>query len=553
MAQNKWEADKIKLHNLVKAFMIEGKVATDPFLHATIDAPGGFLLEWWSIFWDIFIARNTPRLEQQQQLKMQQLQLMQHCNVQLQQRNSNHPALPGTVSAMNSEAMMGQSSAILLALKLYEERMKNAHSVDSEPSTALIDSNRILYLETLGTNQLHVVQQIQSRTPLTTFLHSGLNQGVTGLPLKGWPLTGMDPLCPTLGVQIQKSNMQSQNQFHLASQQDQFLAQAQSQSSIGNSTNYRELDPRRLSQINRVSLNSKDVIRYANLVTIHQLKMTEVQHSPSQQEHIQQQLPQNSNRKTKQHSSSGAANSTVIGTTVSPSPNSPPSIHTSGDGMTTTSGLYHVNSGSKSMMIYGPDGTSLAPSSSMLPSYSLQAYTGHSSPVIALDFRPKKQIFSVLVITTMKFAIGISNHFLVLVCLRYVSGGTAQVRFQPRIGQLLAAASDKVVSIFDGHSEMVNYICWDESADYLATASQTLVKIWSLSSGECIQELNGNQFHSCVFHPSYATLLVIGGISSLELWNKCMTTPAHENIISGLALEWLLASASHDCSVKLWK
>lgn len=149
----------------------------------------------------------------------------------------------------------------------------------------------------------------------------------------------------------------------------------------------------------------------------------------------------------------------------------------------------------------------------------------------------------------------------------------AQVRFQPRIGHLLAAASDKVVSIFDvetdrktfsfqGHSEMVNYICWDANGDYLASVSQNLVKIWSLASGECIQELgsNGNQFHSCVFHPSYSTLLVIGGISSLELWNmaenKSMTIAAHENIISALAqspVTGMVASASHDNSVKLWK
>ena len=30
-----------------------------------------------------------------------------------------------------------------------------------------------------------------------------------------------------------------------------------------------------------------------------------------------------------------------------------------------------------------------------------------------------------------------------------MQGGTAQVRFQPRIGHFLAAVSDKVVSIFD--------------------------------------------------------------------------------------------------------
>jgi hypothetical protein len=29
--------------------------------HAAIDAPGGFLFEWWSVFWDIFIARTNEK------------------------------------------------------------------------------------------------------------------------------------------------------------------------------------------------------------------------------------------------------------------------------------------------------------------------------------------------------------------------------------------------------------------------------------------------------------------------------------------------------------
>ncbi|KAM3739006.1 hypothetical protein ACB098_09G173700 [Castanea mollissima] len=36
-----------------QAFQAEGKVSSDP---VAIDAPGGFLFEWWSVFWDIFIA-----------------------------------------------------------------------------------------------------------------------------------------------------------------------------------------------------------------------------------------------------------------------------------------------------------------------------------------------------------------------------------------------------------------------------------------------------------------------------------------------------------------
>jgi hypothetical protein len=29
--------------------------------YAAIDAPGGFLFEWWSVFWDIFIARTNEK------------------------------------------------------------------------------------------------------------------------------------------------------------------------------------------------------------------------------------------------------------------------------------------------------------------------------------------------------------------------------------------------------------------------------------------------------------------------------------------------------------
>ncbi len=28
---------------------------------AAIDAPGGFLLEWWSVFWEVFIARSNDK------------------------------------------------------------------------------------------------------------------------------------------------------------------------------------------------------------------------------------------------------------------------------------------------------------------------------------------------------------------------------------------------------------------------------------------------------------------------------------------------------------
>lgn len=76
-----------------------------------------------------------------------------------------------------------------------------------------------------------------------------------------------------------------------------------------------------------------------------------------------------SNRKRKQASSSGAANSTGTGNTAGPSPNSPSSTHTPGDGLNTASSLQHVNNVQKSMMMYGTEATGgLASSSNLLVS-----------------------------------------------------------------------------------------------------------------------------------------------------------------------------------------
>lgn len=71
-------------------------------------------------------------------------------------------------------------------------------------------------------------------------------------------LQGIDQLRPSLGVQVQKPNMATQNQFLLASQQQQVLAQAQAQNNLGNSAHYGDMDPRRLCGLPRGSLSAKD-------------------------------------------------------------------------------------------------------------------------------------------------------------------------------------------------------------------------------------------------------------------------------------------------------
>ncbi|KAM2544548.1 hypothetical protein TB1_016219 [Malus domestica] len=201
------------------------------------------------------------------------------------------------------------------------------------------------------------------------------------------------------------------------------------------------------------------------------------------------------------------------------------------------------------------------------PSYSLRTFMGHSASVMSLDFHPNKDdlICSCDADGQIRYW-SINNG-----CCSCVSkGGTAQIRFEPRLGRFLAAAAENVVSILDvetqtclyslqGHTKPIHSVCWDPSGEFLASVSEDSVRVWTLGAGgegECVHELscNGNKFHSCVFHPTYTSLL------SLELWNmtenKTMTLSAHEGLIAALSVSTvtgLVASASHDKFVKLWK
>lgn len=74
---------------------------------------------------------------------MQQLQLMQQRHAQLQRNNPTHPSLMSPVNAVNSDGILGPSTASVLAAKMYEERMKHPHSMDTETSSQLLDPNRM--------------------------------------------------------------------------------------------------------------------------------------------------------------------------------------------------------------------------------------------------------------------------------------------------------------------------------------------------------------------------------------------------------------------------
>ncbi|KAH7574180.1 hypothetical protein JRO89_XS03G0262600 [Xanthoceras sorbifolium] len=237
------------------------------------------------------------------------------------------------------------------------------------------------------------------------------------------------------------------------------------------------------------------------------------------------------------------------------------------------------------------------------PGYSLRTFMGHSASVMSLDFHPNKDDLicscdgdgeirywsinngscaRVFKVEFCQLYVYEYNATMFHVGINWDVGGTAQMRFQPHLGRYLAAAAENVVSILDvetqacrlslkGHTKPIHSVCWDPSGEYLASVSEDSVRVWTLGSGnegECVHELscNGNKFHSCVFHPTYPSLLVIGcyqasylicllfvTVASLELWNmtenKTMTLAAHDGLIAALAVSTvtgLVASASHD-------
>ncbi|KAI4369457.1 hypothetical protein MLD38_017894 [Melastoma candidum] len=755
MAQNQsnWEADKMldvyiydylmkrKLVATAKSFMNEGKVSPDP---VAIDAPGGFLFEWWSVFWDIFIARTNEKHseaaaayievqqgkareqhQQQQRLQMQELQLIRQG--QMPRRDPAQPTIGGPTNAANSEGILGQPTASALAAKLYEDRMK----IDGQASQPLLDGRLSLLksssnhpgqlVQGNSANVTAALQQIQDIKgevnmsgiprslpmnpsamygqgivqPRPVVSNSGMNQGGSEIPLKGWPL-----------LTNHYANLSDQ-------QQQQILNRAQGNASY--SSLFAEMDPRVFRGMPRGTLTSKEgqvVANDGSAGSPIQSTSSKMQQpaSQQQQEPLQpQQAPPQTNRKRKGLSSSGPANSTGTGNTIGPSPNSQPSTpstHTPGDGFSMASNVQQAASMSKGIMMYGANGlggltsstnplddienfaevaslddnvesflsqddgdgrdvfgklkqnpseptaeptkglsfnevgsmrksnskvvcchfstdgkylasaghdkkviiwnmetlqtestpeehthiitdvrfrpntTQLATSSfdttvriwdASQPSYCLQTYSGHTSKVMSVDFHPKKNDVFCSCDSNSEIRFWSINQYS---STNISKGGASQVRFQPRIGQLLAAAANNGVPIFDvemdrqtyvlkGHLSEVLSLCWDNNGEYLASVSPESVRVWRISSGECVHELSssGNKYQSCVFHPSYPnSLLVIGGYQSLELWNvvenKCMTMPAHECVISALsqsAATGMVASASYDKSVKIWK
>ncbi|XP_048225963.1 transcriptional corepressor LEUNIG isoform X5 [Ricinus communis] len=137
------------------------------------------------------------------------------------------------------------------------------------------------------------------------------------------------------------------------------------------------------------------------------------------------------------------------------------------------------------------------------PHDSLCTLMGHSASIMSVDFHPNRDdlICSCDGDGEMRYW-SITNGN----CEGVYKGGSAMIRFQPRLGRYVAAAEENVVSVLDVETQAC------------LRSLQSLV-IWDMTE------------------------------------NKTMVLPAHEAIIASLAVSTatrLIASASHDKLVKLW-
>ncbi|CAM8980677.1 unnamed protein product [Rhodiola kirilowii] len=390
MAGSNWETDKAldryihdyfvkrKLHESARAFMAEAKVSAEPVV---IDAPDGFLYEWWCIFWEMHAARSNQKrsesmaayldakqrrdVEHRQQIQMRQLQLMQQRNFQLERMRNAHSmdseAYTGIIdanqiallkSAANQQSGLRQGNTVGMSAAFQKMEYRNQPGNDTRPQGNLSGAQRPLPMDHSPAYGQALIQS----DPGSGF--AGLNRGVAiaNVPPKGRPLTGLDQPHLNSGAQLQ-----GQNSHNSVQNQTQFLlAQSQAHGSLTNTSYYADMDPHRIGGVPISISTAKDgqstkyngsVCSPTGSVSSKVQKLSSHQH-----DHAQQQMQQNNN-KMKQPSSPGPANSNGTGNALSHSPNSPPSTHISDDGATKTPNHRPANLPNNTMMS-GREGTS---------------------------------------------------------------------------------------------------------------------------------------------------------------------------------------------------
>ncbi|GJY38767.1 transcriptional corepressor LEUNIG-like protein isoform X2 [Tanacetum coccineum] len=177
---------KKKLLASAKVFEDETKVPLDVqdclfMINPAIDAPRGFLYEWWTIFWDVFVSRhrhNQGAMEpcdqafRIQQYQQQQQQSGQH---QSQNVNVNNPWMAEASNTTRQRQMYGDNAGIQMNQNTSLKNLLMEHQKQA------LDMDSLIY--SLAN------QNAQARQALLSGAHAARAGVSNNMPLKGWPMT----------------------------------------------------------------------------------------------------------------------------------------------------------------------------------------------------------------------------------------------------------------------------------------------------------------------------------------------------------------------------
>ncbi|XP_034697287.1 transcriptional corepressor LEUNIG-like [Vitis riparia] len=226
---DEWDAEKMlqvyildymkkkNMHTAADVFATEANVGSNPI---AIESAGGFLAEWWSIFYDVFASRQAMGEQgtSQQEARGDGSSLeIQTTENELQ---SLHPLVPNFEMNQqtpglftNLENMLGQQSSSLSAAKMHRQQQ-----IARQPQQRVRRDNRQGINMGRATSMDPTLYGVpRAAIPRAGPLDSEMNEGVNPMPLKGQMSSGTDQfpsgfghqgLTPMLQLPIQKPQFQ---------------------------------------------------------------------------------------------------------------------------------------------------------------------------------------------------------------------------------------------------------------------------------------------------------------------------------------------------------
>ncbi|OEL34203.1 Transcriptional corepressor [Dichanthelium oligosanthes] len=539
MARTNWEADKMldvyiydylvkrNLQATAKAFISEGKVATDP---VAIDAPGGFLFEWWSIFWDIFhsstakatsassSAAAPPALHDVPGID----QLRSNLGVQKQLApSSNQFQLLSPQQQLIAQAQTPNDLA-----RMGSPAPSASHNVRSDDPDYLMKLKMAQMQQSSGHRPMELQQPHQQNTRKRKPTSSGAaNSTGTGNTVGPSPPSTPSTHTPGGGVPV-ANNANILQKSSMICGADGTSGLASSSNQMDTLDSFVDFDENVDSFLSNDDGDGRDMFAALkkgssehNSESLKGLSLSEVGNNRTSNNKVFLWNMDNFKMDTK------IEDHTNFITDIRFKTNSTQLATSSSDGTVRLWNAADVIFPTSSFHLF------------IIICCHSYSHISASSHVTSVDFHPRSTevLCSCDDNGEIRFwTVGqtASSHVFRDVLFDNVvqvkQGGTGRVRFQPRSGQLLAVAAGCTVNIFDvekranlssppkGHNSEVNCLCWDESGEYLAST----MELWSYSD------------------------------------NQRNPIQAHEGLIAALAhspYTGMIASASHDRYVKLWK